>query len=144
MAKLIGISQAAKELGITRSVLCRRLRSAGVPTFEGKVDVEQLRQVTPQWDLRESTAAADAARIQDAAMMVRRLGAMRPLARDPEAELRKVAKELVLARGKVEHLEKVCEDLIGQLDALQSSTDPACRDLALDLSKWLVERLKGW
>ena len=144
MTTKIDISRAAREMGLARKDLRQRLRNAGVPMFEGKVDLEQLRQVAPQWDLLQSTAVAEAKRIQDAATAVRDRKALGGGDRDPEAELRKVSKKLLLAQGQVKHLDQICQDLIDRLGELQSSSDPACRDLALELSGWLVARLKSW
>ncbi|MCK4939479.1 MAG: hypothetical protein KAR80_04240, partial [Rhodospirillaceae bacterium] len=47
MEQKITVSQAARELGVSRSELNRRLGAAGIDAFEGRVDLEKVQCIAP-------------------------------------------------------------------------------------------------
>ena len=50
MGQQVGVSKAAKTLGVTRAELNDRLQAAGIETFEGQVDFEKVKCIAPQLD----------------------------------------------------------------------------------------------
>ena len=67
MAKYVNVAKAARILGVSRARMQELIRTGELETFEGQVDVEQLRSKFPGLAFNESPIVERAQIIKDAA-----------------------------------------------------------------------------
>ncbi len=137
MGERIGVSKAARLLGVKRADLNKRLVSAGIPTFEGEVDFEKVKCIAPSMDI-EAPEFLD--RIQcireNAAKPVTSL----PSTNDPQTlaeEVQRLSSELVIETQMGHHYRQVIIDLAEKLGTMQLSGSPEYRETAFELCEWL-------
>lgn len=141
MSCLVPIARAARALGVDRTNLRRRIDSAGIVTFEGSVDLDELRRVAPTFGFDEAEVIERTRLIRENAKAMRH----DPRAPQPTDDLalqaRRLTVDLLVEKRRVERLQGVVNGLLHRLEELQVSTDPARRGIALDLNAWLAEKL---
>ena len=141
MSHMIGISKAARILGINRLKLRKRLDNVGIPTFDGMVDLEELQKVAPQL-AHESQIVEKTRYIRKNAAAFRYGSGAKPTADELSAEVRKVTMELLLVRRKADQYQRIFDRLSGKLEGFLDSDDLRQKELALALNKWLIEELR--
>ncbi|NQV82705.1 MAG: hypothetical protein HQ494_02690 [Rhodospirillales bacterium] len=141
MDNAISVSKAAKLLGIKRSELNERLSAADISTFEGEVDFEKVKCISPSLDLsdpeildrvkyiRENLAKTSANTVVDHA------------GRDLSVEVQKLTKDLMIETQTANHYRDIINDLAGKLADLQKSKAPEQRDVGLELCQWLRNKI---
>lgn len=137
MGEQIGVSKAARLLGVKRVDLNKRLDSAGIPTFEGKVDFEQVKCIAPSLDI-EAPEFLD--RIQCIRENAAKPMAAPPSSTDPQIlakEVQRLSSELVIETQMGQHYRQVIVDLAAKLGQMQMSGTPEYRATAFELCQWL-------
>ena len=139
MDERIGVAKAAKLLGINRSDLNKRLLAAGVPTFEGTVDLEKVKCIVPSFNFEN--------RAVDRAQYLRE-NTSKPFPGDSviphnelEAEVQRLRAELTIEASTCERYQKIIEDIAEKLGELQLSTDPERKETAFELCAWLRKEI---
>ncbi|MDH5488551.1 MAG: hypothetical protein OEX17_01335 [Rhodospirillaceae bacterium] len=140
MEQKITVSQAAKELGVTRADLNKRLSAAGIDAFEGKVDFEKVQCIAPTLGrgdamlerirvLRENTVSSvkvDPARMNE---------------KDLESQIQKLSTELMVESSLNHRYEAIFQELAKKLGEAQISSDGDTRELAFDICGWLRKQI---
>ncbi len=142
MAQQIAISQVAKMLGIKRSELTGRLRAAGIETFEGSVDLDEVKTIAPSLDLCESDNLLRIRYLREdmSKKITQSQSQGATEAGNLEAELRRLSSELMVERRSAEHYLEIIVELAERLGRLQTSDNEAERNIGFEMCDWL--RLK--
>ena len=135
MNERIGVAKAAKLLGINRSELNQRLLAAGVPTFEGTVDLEKVKCIVPSFNFEN--------RAVDRAKYLRE-NISKPFPGDSvmphnelQAEVQRLRAELTVEMQMSAHYQRIIEELAAKLGELQLSSDPTRKEAGFELCAWL-------
>ena len=143
MENRIGISKAAKMLGIARSDLNERLISAGIETFEGEVDFESVKRIAPSLNLSESEILQRVQFIRENCAKLSEHNQARSTEDELDCQVQKLMTELMVETRRGDRYRHIIDDVIGKLGELQKSEDEHTRELALELSSWLVDEIEA-
>ncbi len=142
MDNRIGVSKAARLLGIKRSELNQRLLAAGIETFEGEVDLEKVKCIAPVLNIgdqmlerieyiRENTAHAPS----------RGPGKLRK--QDLTNEIQRLTTEVMVQTRTVQNYEHIFAALAEKLGHLQALNDGERSEMAFQLCEWLREEISS-
>jgi len=136
----ISISKAARLLNIKRSDLHARLAAAEIETFEGEVNLEQIRCVAPDLKLTDQQILERVKILRnDASKSVREY---RPSDMDTlRREVRRLQTALTIETEMAVQYRDIVEDLGKKLGDMQTADDEAERRVALQLCDWLREKV---
>jgi len=143
MENRIGIAKAAKMLGIDRAELNERLLSAGIESFEGEVDFESVKRIAPSLNLSESKIMRRVKYIRENCAKLSELSPGRSTEEELECQLQKMMTELMVETRRGDRYRHIIDDVIDKLGELQKSEDERTRELALELSSWLVDEIEA-
>jgi CDP-4-dehydro-6-deoxyglucose reductase len=141
MGQHLGVAKAAQLLGISRHDLQRAIRSGDLHTFEGLLDLDELRQRYPFMALHPDTEEERMVMIRETAFSRRVREELTP---DPDLtaiQLKKRMTELSVAREQNKKYKKLIEDLAQMLCDLQESEDVRQKELISIINCWILERL---
>ncbi len=140
MEQKITVSQAARELGVSRSELNRRLGAAGIDAFEGRVDLEKVQCIAPTLGrgdamleriqlLRKNTVSS--VRVNGRALSEKNLS----------HQVQKLSTELMVESSLNHRYESIFEELSQRLGEAQMSSDGETRELAFEICGWLRKQI---
>ncbi len=136
MREMIGVSKAARMIGVSRTDLSKRLASAGVDTFEGKVDLEKVKCLAPSLNLTDPD--------MDRLDLIRENPMERVHSSDATSskqdlldEVHRLSTELMVEAGISQQYRQLIEDVAGKLGEMQVSEAGERRDIAFELCQWL-------
>jgi len=141
MENAISISKAAKLLGLKRSELNERLSAADIPTFEGEVDFEKVKCISPSLDLDNSEILNRVKYIREnlakppANMVIDHEG------RDLSIEVQKLTNDLMIETQTANNYRNILNELASKLTDLQNSDTPEQREVGFELCQWLRNRI---
>jgi hypothetical protein len=140
MSERISVSKAAKLLNINRAELRARLKAASIETFEGEVELEQVRCIAPDLKLSDQEIL-ERVRIlrNDTSKAPRDSRALS--ARDLEAEIGRLKSALVIEKEMATQYRDIVEDLGKKLGDMQTADDEGERRTALKLCQWLRDKV---
>ncbi|MEO5375079.1 MAG: hypothetical protein H7840_12480 [Alphaproteobacteria bacterium] len=141
MSQRVAISKVARALGIDRAEMRQRIEAAGIATFEGMVDVADLRPIAPTFGLGEQEIFERLRLIRENAKALRYDPTIPPPPEDLKQRIRTLTVELLVAKQRAHFHQEVMRELFLRLDALLASDDPASRKVALELNAWLADKL---
>ncbi|MBL4614297.1 MAG: hypothetical protein JKY27_05425 [Magnetovibrio sp.] len=140
MGDRISIAKAARLLGIDRHELCDRLDHAGIQGFEGAVDLDAVKRISPKLSRSDALLSERTRLIQQTAR--RRQAAAPP--RKPEAELQddldRMHNKWLLERKKAQEYSVLFDNLIDELGHWQASDDETKARFALEFSHWICKQ----
>ncbi len=139
MNERITVSKAAKLLSITRSELRKRLAAAHIETFEGEVDLEQVRCIAPNLKLADQEILDRVKYLRNDTTKAPRDETVGSI-HDLQAEVHKLSAALTIETQMAQHYRDIVEDLGRKLGQMQTADDPAERAAALKLCQWLREK----
>jgi len=139
MNERITVSKAAKLLDITRSELRKRLAAAQIETFEGEVDLEQVRCIAPDLKLADQEIIERVKYLRNDTSKAPRDDSVQSI-HDLQSEVRKLSAQLSVESQMAQHYRDIVEELGRKLGEMQTADDPAQRDAALALCQWLREK----
>lgn len=140
MAKYVSIAKAAQILGVARAQLQKLIRSGELSTFEGRVELEQLRKSFPALAFSEPRIEERTKIIKDSAYGNRLQQLVTPPSEVLQAKIRRLAVDLNVERTKSRDYQDIIEGLLEKLGDIQKTADPAQRELIYELNMWLVAR----
>lgn len=141
MTRYVGVAKAAKMLGVSRTALQKLIRSGELTTFEGQVDLENLRQRFPALAVNESAVLERTQIIRDNAYAKRLEQALRPDKDSLMSQIRRLKVEISVYKNKEKSYRLLFEDLLKQIDELQHKEQHAHQQLLDELNHWLVDRI---
>jgi len=140
MGEKISIAKAARVLGINRHELCDRLCRAGVESFEGAVDLEEVQGIAPKLRLNPDVMSERTRLIRQTA---RRRGAVKEPRKkvfELQDELDKMHNKWLLERKKAQEFSVLFDGIIDELGRWQTSDDPEKSKFALEFAHWICDQ----
>ena len=126
----------ARQLGISRAELNKRLLAANIPTFEGEVDLEKVKCIAPSLNLGDPTVE----RIQYLRENISKTfrGDEAVIKRDDlHKEVQRLSSELMVESHTCQRYQDILENMARRLGELQISEQGDRRDVAFELCEWL-------
>jgi len=141
MGQRIGVSKAARLLGIKRSELNKRLAAANIDTFEGKVDFDKVKCIAPSLDLgdpeleriqriRESASYPDGDGLDDAP-------------NELKDKIKRLRVEAAVEAETAREYRNIIEDVAAKLGELQASENEERRRIGFELCEWLRNKVNS-
>ena len=144
MAKFVNVAKAARILGVSRSRMQELIRTGELQTFEGQVDVQELRNKFPGLAFNESSPIVERTRIiKDTAFGERIQKLVEPPTDVLQAKIRRLSVDLNVERTKARDYQGIIEDLLNKLSEMQEFSNDSQRRLIHDLNIWLVARFES-
>lgn len=140
MGKYVGVAKAARILGVTRSRLQELIRNGDLETFEGQVEIDELRKTFPALAFGEPDIEERTRIIKDAAYGNRLEQLVKPSADVLEAKVKRLAVDLNVERTKARDYQDIIEGLLEKLSDMQQDANSAQRELIYELNIWLLAR----
>ncbi|MDH5324540.1 MAG: hypothetical protein OEZ68_08190 [Gammaproteobacteria bacterium] len=140
MAKWMGVAKAAKYLGVPRSLLQEMARQGDLHTFDGRVDLEELKSHFPAMAWDESPMVERARIIRNNAYARRLQDTLFDSQETLESQIRRLTVELAVHKTKEAMYREIIVDLMDKLSQLQH-TD-SYKNFAEELNAWLLHRFK--
>jgi CDP-4-dehydro-6-deoxyglucose reductase len=142
MAQRLGIAKAARLLGLSRDALQQLIRNGELITFEGQVDLDDLRNRFPALAFNQSPMIERAQIIKDAAFGERVKQHVAPTTESLERQIRRLMVDLNVERAKARKYQGLIEDLLQKIAKIDETSQDKGMVLA-ELNTWLLERFKG-
>lgn len=143
MSQHVAVAKAAQLLGISRHELQALIRRGELSTFEGQLDLDELKRRFPRLALDGQGIYEDLRLIRTTAFSRRVREAVTPEKDELASQLKRRTTELAVERAKAEHYRGILEELAQMLCDLQETDDAAQRDTAVIVTRWLLHRLEA-
>lgn len=140
MGERISIAKAARLLGLGRHELCERLCRAGVESFEGAVELDDVKRIAPKLNLQASLMGERTRLIRETA---RRRGSVQPPRKNElelQDELDRLHNQWLAERKRAQEYYALFDHLIDELGHWQNDDDPYRAAFALEFSEWLCKQ----
>jgi CDP-4-dehydro-6-deoxyglucose reductase len=141
MTQYVGVAKAARLLGVSRDNLQELIRRGDLLTFEGQVDLEDLKKRFPALALDNSAMVERTEIIRDTAYAKRIQEALSPSKEDLQSQIRRLQVELSVVRVKQISYRNLFAELLDKLSELQQHSDPAQQAMIDELNTWLLQRI---
>lgn len=143
MGERISISKAAKLMGINRHELCERLCSAGIEGFEGKVELDQVKSISPKLTIDETSVSERLRLIRQTARRRQGIAPPRKKALELQDELDRMHNKWLLERKKAQEFSVLLDAMIDELGHWQASEDKNKAKFAIEFSHWICKQFEG-
>lgn len=140
MAEYVSVAKAAQILGLRRARLQELIRNGDLVTFEGRVEVAQLRKKFPALAFNEPEIQERTRIIKESAYGERIQKLVNPPAEVLQAKIKRLAVDLNVERTKARDYQDVIESLLAKLSEMQRAADPRQREIIYELNIWLLAR----
>ncbi|MCK5166412.1 MAG: hypothetical protein KAQ66_03810 [Rhodospirillaceae bacterium] len=140
MEQKITVSQAARELGVSRSDLNKRLSAAGIDAFEGKVDFEKVQCIAPTLGRGDAMLERIQLLRKNTVSSVK-VDGQRLSEKNLSHQVQKLSTELMVESSLNHRYETIFEELSQKLGDAQLSSDGDTRELAFDICGWLRAKI---
>lgn len=142
MGHHVGIAKAAHALGIDRHDIQRMIRSGELQTFEGEVDLDELRHHYPTMALDENMMVERVKLIRGAAFARRVRNRVMPETDELEIRLHKRDVALGVAEAQLKKYRGCIEELAQLLGDLNRDASGEQKDLIGVINSWLLDKLE--
>jgi len=142
MGQQMGVAKAAHLLGISRHDLQRLIHDGELNTFEGQVDIAELRQRYPAMALKDDPVKERVDLIRGTAFARRVSETVAP---DPDSlqnQLRKRTADLSVAQAQVQRFRGCIEELAQLLGDLNRDASPEQKKVISVVNSWLLDKLE--
>jgi CDP-4-dehydro-6-deoxyglucose reductase len=143
MGHRVSVAKAAHLLGVDRHDLQKMIRSDDLHTFEGKVDVDELREHYPLLAMDEDSEFERLEILKRTAFSRRVSERVLPEKDDIEIRLKRYQVELSVLRERAKKYRRVLEELAQTLCDLQETDDPNQKELVTIINRKLLEELES-
>jgi len=141
MANTVGVAKAAKMLGISREKLQKMIRAGELQTFEGLVDLDELKRCFPALAINQSPVLERTQIIRDSAYSKRVQQHLLP--QDSlQRQIKRLKVDLSVQKTKARNYQKLFSDLLDTLGELQQTQDEASKNIVAQLNLWLLSRIE--
>lgn len=141
MGRQVGVSKAASTLGISRHELQRLIHDGDLHTFEGQVDMDELRQRYPTLALKDDPVKERVDLIRGTAFSRRVTSTVAPDTDTLENQLRRRTADLNVAEEKMKHFRGCIEELAQILGDLNRDATQEQKQVISVINSWLLDRL---
>jgi len=141
MGRQVGVARAASTLGISRHELQRLIHDGDLHTFEGQVDMEELRQRFPTLALKDDPVKERVDLIRGTAFARRVTQTVVPDTDALENQLRRRTADLNVAEEKMKHFRGCIEELAQLLGDLNREATADQKKVIAIVNSWLLDKL---
>lgn len=140
MGERVSIAKAARLLGLNRHELCERLCRAGVESFEGQVELDAVKRISPKMNMDDGLMNERVRLIRQTAR--RRQAVTKPRGTELELqdELDRLHNQWLAERKRAQEYYALFDVLIDELGHWQNAEDPNRAKFALEFSQWLCKQ----
>lgn len=142
MGQQVGVAKAAHMLGISRHDLQRLIHDGELNTFEGQVDLDELRQRYPALALCDDPVKERIDLIRGTAFGRRVREALVPETDSLQIQLRRRNADLSVAQAKMQKFQLCIEELAQLLGDLNREATPDQKRVIAIINSWLLDRLE--
>jgi len=142
MGQQVGVAKAAHLLGVSRHDLQRLIHDGELNTFEGQVDMEELRQRYPALALSDDPVKERIDLIRGTAFGRRLRETITPDTDCLQIQLRRRNADLSIAQAKVSKFRGCIEELAQLLGDLNRDATPEQKKVIAVVNSWLLDRLE--
>lgn len=142
MGQQMGVAKAAHVLGISRHDLQRLIHDGELHTFEGQVDIDELRQRYPAMALNDDPIKERVDLIRGTAFARRVVDTIVPDSDTLQNQLRKRNADLSIARAQAQRFRGCIEELAQLLGDLNREATPEQKKVISVVNSWLLDRLE--
>lgn len=142
MGQQVGVAKAAHLLGVSRHDLQRLILDGELKTFEGQVDLEELRQRYPALALSDDPVKERIDLIRGTAFGRRVRETLVPETDSLQIQLRRNNTDLSVARAKVQKFRVCIEELAQLLGDLNRGATPEQKKIITAINSWLLDKLE--
>ncbi len=142
MGQQVGVAKAAHMLGISRHDLQRLIHDGELHTFEGQVDLDELRQRYPVMALNDDPIKERVDLIRGTSFARRVRETVIP---DPDTlqnQLRKRNADLSVAQAQVLRFRGCIEELAQLLGDMNRDATPEQKQVIAVVNSWLLDKLE--
>jgi len=143
MGQHVGIAKAAHLLGIDRHDLQRMMRSGELHTFEGEVDLDELRHHYPTMALDENMMVERVMLIRGASFARRVRERVMPESEELEIRLQKRDVALGVAEAQLKKYRGCIEELAQLMAELNREASSDQKELISVINSWLLDKLES-
>ena len=143
MGQHVGIAKAAHLLGVNRHDLQQMIRSGELHTFEGEVDLDELRHHYPTMALDENLMVERVKLIRGAAFARRVRSRVMPETDELEIRLHKRDVALGVAEAQLKKYRGCIEELAQLMGDLNREATPDQKQMISVINSWLLDKLES-
>jgi CDP-4-dehydro-6-deoxyglucose reductase, E3 len=141
MGRQVGVAKAASTLGISRHELQRLIHDGDLHTFEGQVDLDELRHRFPTLAMQDDPVKERVDLIRGTAFSRRVTSTVAPDTDTLENQLRRRTADLNVAEEKMKHFRGCIEELAQILGDLNRDATPDQKQVISVINSWLLDKL---
>jgi len=141
VARTIDVARAIHLLGIKRSQLQKLIKSGDLQTFEGKVDVDELKACFPATAIVNSVFEAELEFIKKAAYSNRVQDAVLPDNTDLSNQLQRARVKMVVEQQKADKYHNIVRGLLNHLSELRSEANSSDKEMIDEISQWVLQQM---
>jgi len=141
MTRKIEVARAIHLLGIKRSHLQKLIKSGDLHTFEGKVDVDELKACFPSTAIVSSVFESELEFIKKAAYSNRVQDAVIPDKTDLNNQLQRSKVKMVVEQQKAAKYLKILQDLLDHISVLRSESSASDKKVIDEISQWVLHEM---
>lgn len=142
MGQQVGVAKAAHLLGVSRHDLQRLIHDGELKTFEGQVDLEDLRRRYPALALNDDPVKERIDLIRGTAFGRRVRETLVPETDALEMQLRRRTTDLNVAQAKMQRFRLCIEELAQLLGDLNRDATPDQKKVITIINSWLLDKLE--
>lgn len=143
MTQRIGLAKSAHLLGISRRELQRLVQNGDLHTFEGCVDLDELRQRFPSLAMEDGSILERISFLQETAFSRRVRATVAPDVGDLASKLRKRTADLAVEHARAEKYCTILREFAAHVASLGSEAEGESKQLLDSLNRWLLARLEA-
>lgn len=143
MAQTIEVAKAVHLLGIKRSQLQKLIKSGDLQTFEGKIDVEELKACFPSTALLAGAFESELEFIKKAAYSNRVQSAVLPSTEDITSQLHQTQVKLLVEKQKANKYLTTVQNLLTYISELRSDADENDKKVIDKISQWILQQMNS-
>ncbi len=142
MGQQVGVAKAAHTLGISRHELQRLIHDGDLHTFEGQVDMDELRQRYPALALGDDPIKERIDLIRGTSFARRVRQTVTPDKDALEIQLRKRTADLSVAEAQTKKFRGCIEELAQLLGDLNREANTEQKEVIRVINSWLLDKLE--
>jgi len=139
MGERVSIAKAARLLGLDRHELCERLCRAGIESFEGAVELDDVKRISPKLNMDDGLISERVRLIRQTARRRQAVAPPRKKEYELQDELDRLHNQWLAERKRAQEYYALFDHLIDELGHWQNADDPHRAAFALEFSEWLCK-----
>lgn len=143
MSRKIEVARAIHLLGIKRSHLQKLIRSGDLNTFEGKVDIDELKACFPSTAILASVFESELEYIKKAAYSNRVQDAVLPSKEDLSSQLHRAKVKLVVEQQKATKYFDVVQGLLAYISEIRADSNASDKEVIDKISQWVLQEINN-